>query len=401
MNPSTNEIKVDFAQKYEWKYDYHHIIQNDNRIYSLTYLIDKAKKDAILEFKYNDKMQIDGVLLAPNPLKILHNNIYTTGITTYEIKKGESYKIIVSTSSNFIKTCYILLTYYRHFLPSFSFHFIYQKGIQPEFGKEISFDSENNNLFETTFSEDGSLFIRVDFDTSNLFDIIISSSIDSYTKTIEPPGLLTVIPFKKNEAIEIYLEYKSYSYERGIIWMFPSIKEIKVNLNQIYQLKYDFKRNCGHQITSYMTYSIDNAEYNALLEFKYNDNLILDKKLKAGNPFEISDENSFKTDITTYEINKGKSYKIHINTKIYTLKLNEYIHYLPNFSFNFIKIKEEPELGKEISFDTNNSTAFKLIYQEDGGLFIRIDFNKSNIMNLTISSSFYNFNEIIHPDYYI
>ena len=179
--------------------------------------------------------------------------------------------------------------------------------------------------------------------------------------------------------------------------MFPSIKEIKVNLNQIYQLKYDFKSNCGHQITSYLTYSIDNAEYNALLEFKYNDNLILDKKLKAGNPLKISDENSFKTDITTYEINKGKSYKIHINTKIYTLKLNEYIHYLPNFSFNFIKIKEEPELGKEISFDTNNSTAFKLIFPEDGVLFIRIDFSKSNIMNLTISSFFSNFNEIINP----
>ena len=184
MNPSTNEIKVDFAQKYEWKYDYHHIIPNDNRIYSLTYLIDKAKKDAILEFKYNDRMQIDGVLLAPNPLKILHNNIYTTGITTYEIKKGESYKIIVSTSSNLIKTRYILLTYYRHFLPSYSFHFIYQKGIQPEFGKEISFDSENNNLFETTFSEDGSLFIIVDFNVFNLLDIVTSSSIENSSTTI-------------------------------------------------------------------------------------------------------------------------------------------------------------------------------------------------------------------------
>ena len=206
-------------------------------------------------------------------------------IKNYFIKKGESYKIIISMQKFDLDYAFPFILV----LPSFSFHFKYEKLKEPEFGKEITFYRDYNNAFETTFSEDGSLFIRVDFDTSNLFDIIISSSIDSYTKTIEPPGLLTVIPFKKNEAIEIYLEYKSYSYERGIIWMFPSIKEIKVNLNQLYQLKYDFKRNCGHQITSYLTYSIDNAEYNALLEFKYNDNLIIDQNIKAGNPFEISD----------------------------------------------------------------------------------------------------------------
>ena len=56
-------------------------------ISDLTYSIDNAKYNAILEFNYNNKMKIDGDYLAPNPMKILHNNDYITGITKYKIRK--------------------------------------------------------------------------------------------------------------------------------------------------------------------------------------------------------------------------------------------------------------------------------------------------------------------------
>jgi len=133
-----------------------------------------------------------------------------------------------------------------------------------------------------------------------------------------------------------------------------------------------------------LVYSIGNAEKDAILEFKYNDKLILDKNIKVSNPLEILDGKKNIANITNYDINKGKSYKIYINVKIYDLKSKdpEYIHYLPKFSFNFIYIEKEPEFGKEISFDINNANTFKLIFPEDGGLFIRMDFNISNVVNL-------------------
>ena len=254
------------------------------------------------------------VIQINNPLEICQLGGFCSFGPTYKIRKGESYKIYITTQHVFDSYRYV------HYLPSFSIQFIEPKGIKPEFGKEISFDIDNNNKFESNFSEDGSLFIRVDFNISNLLDIIISSSIDNYSTTIQPPGLQTVIPFKKEKNIEIYLKYKSASNEKGKIWMYLSTQEIKVNLNQTYEFKYDFKRTCGHQIASNLIYSIDNAEYNALLQFKYNNKLIIDKNMNAGNPMKILDGKEYKTNITSYIINKGNSYKIYINTKFFDLK---------------------------------------------------------------------------------
>ena len=259
MNPSTQEIKLNMLQSYRWKYNCM-VTDIVDKIYELTYSINKAEKDAILELSYNKNMKIDEDYFASNPFKIIHNNRNVTGITNYEIRKGETYKIIVCA---FYKKLNTNPPTYMHYLPSFLFEFANVKGKEPEFGKEISFDINNNNTFKTTFSEDGSLFIRVDFNTSNLLDIIITSLDDNYNKTIEPPGLQTVIPFKKDKFIRIILKYKSNSDETGIIWMYPSTQEIKIDLKQTYEFKYDFKRTCGHQITSQMIYSIDNADYNA------------------------------------------------------------------------------------------------------------------------------------------
>ena len=143
--------------------------------------------------------------------------------------------------------------------------------------------------------------------------------------------------------------------------MHPSTQEIKIDLNQTYELKYDYKRTCEHQITSSLIYSIDNIEYNILLEFKYNEKLIVDKNINASNPLNIWDGKEIKTDIINYEMSKGESYKIYINTHIFALKnkASEYIQYLPKFSLNFFYLEENPELGKEIYFDRNNNNAFK------------------------------------------
>ena len=393
MHPSTQEIKVNLNQTYELKYDFKSNY-NHNKIYHLIYSIDEAEKDVRLEFKYNSFIG-NTDFIANNPLKVCHGEKCKTNITAYRINKGESYKIYISTNTESNGSIY------KHYLPSFSFQFIDVKGKEPEIGKDISFDINNNNTFDTFFHEDGSLFIRVDFNIANLLDIIISSSIDNYNTTIEPPGLQTVIPFKKDENIVINLKYKSTSDDKGIIWMHPSTQEIKVDLNQTYEFKYDFKRTCKHQIKSNLIYSIDIANYSALLDFRYNEKLVVDKNIFASNPLEIWNGNGKEniTNIINYEFYQGKSYKIYINTQIFALNKNatEYIHYLPKFSLNFIYIEENPVLGKEIYFDRNNNNAFKLIFPKDGGLFIRVDFNVYDVVNLKIISLHYNYSEVIVP----
>ena len=151
MNPSTQEIKLNILQSYRWKYNCM-VTDIVDKIYELTYSINKAEKDAILELSYNKNMKIDEDYFASNPFKIIHNNRNVTGITNYEIRKGESYKIIASV---FYKKLNTNPPTYMHYLPSFLFEFANVKGKEPEFGKEISFDINNNNLFKTTFSEDG------------------------------------------------------------------------------------------------------------------------------------------------------------------------------------------------------------------------------------------------------
>ena len=57
------------------KYDFSTNWNNRNYEYDaarLIYSIDKAEKDALLEFKYNDKLVTCDGKLIPNPIKINH-----------------------------------------------------------------------------------------------------------------------------------------------------------------------------------------------------------------------------------------------------------------------------------------------------------------------------------------
>ena len=115
MYPSTKEITVVLNQTYEFKYDFKEYF-NHNKSYQLIYSVDKAERDVILQFKYN-KFIIYKNSITYNPLKICHGEICQNNITNYEIKKGESYKIYIST--NFLEDW----PKYIHYLPSFSFNF--------------------------------------------------------------------------------------------------------------------------------------------------------------------------------------------------------------------------------------------------------------------------------------
>ena len=57
LQPTTEEVKIKLYQTYEWKYNLNiNLIQI--RDFQLVYSIDKSEKDAILEFKYDNKFKI-------------------------------------------------------------------------------------------------------------------------------------------------------------------------------------------------------------------------------------------------------------------------------------------------------------------------------------------------------
>ena len=111
--------------------------------YQLIYSIENAKKDAILEFKYNGKFTVEGDFIAPNPLKICQKVKCETGITTYDIKKGESYKIYIKADLFESDTIQNLL-----YLPSYSFHFIYEEEEKEEENEEEEKEKEEEKQEE-------------------------------------------------------------------------------------------------------------------------------------------------------------------------------------------------------------------------------------------------------------
>ena len=221
-----------------------------------------------------------------------------------------------------------------------------------EFNKEIPFD-KNNNEFELTFPEDGSLYISVTFKISDLLVLKWSTKGKVVTNNVKSPGLGIVGAFSKGDSNKIILEYKSDSNATGIIWMNPSTNEIKVDLKQTYQWKYGFTylstNIFGEGVEKNpLTYSIDKTEKDTILEFRYDERHTILYKY-AENPLKVCHGETCKNEITNYEIKKGESYKIHIKVnkiRINYKKIFEY-YYLPSFSFNFIGEEEKKEEKKE------------------------------------------------------
>ena len=130
LQPLNEELPIKLNQNYEWKYNLKKTLFNTAN-YQLVYIINKSEKDAIMNFKYDNNFKVEENVIAQNPSKICHGNICINGITTYNIKKGESYKIYIKI--NFIEKSMGIgpakITYY---LPSFSFHFNYEEEKKPE-----------------------------------------------------------------------------------------------------------------------------------------------------------------------------------------------------------------------------------------------------------------------------
>ena len=122
--------------------------------------------------------------------------------------------------------------------------------------------------------------------------------------------------------------------------MNPSTVEIKVDLNKKYEWKYDFSGAIDLESQYELIYSIDKAEKDMILQFKYKENIYIPYyyigDIHANNPLKICPGGGFCSVGRTYKICKGESYKIYITTQHVSVPY-KYVHYLPSFSIQFIE----------------------------------------------------------------
>jgi hypothetical protein len=232
-----------------------------------------------------------------------------------------------------------------------------------EYGKEIIFD-KNIDGIRLNFPEDGAILIYVKVNYSDLVTVDTLRK----SKLIQKPGVGLLDTFESGRNNYVRLTYRDSSNEKGIVWILPSTYEIKVNLNETYQWEYDIKQSCldSKKLPYKFTYSIDNAEKDVILQFKYNDKFQIDNGLVADNPLSICHGEQCQNDTTTYKIKKGESYKLYINVK--NFKSDYWYFYLPSFSFNFINL-------------VNDSSKDPIGYSKDPVSYL----NKKNIIFIIVA----------------
>ena len=202
-----------------------------------------------------------------------------------------------------------------------------------EFDKEIPFD-RNNNEFEFPTQSDGSLFLSITFPASGILSLQFGGCGSATSSRIDGPGEGVILSFRSEMTCKLVLYYGGdpSSNVTGTIWMHLSTDEIKVDLNETYETKFDF--NGLFDTNDSMIFSIDNAERDVTFIFKYKEN--------AQNPFEICHGEECIKNITTYDFKKGESYKI-------------YARSFPAFSFHDIDKKDDDETDSTDQTDSDST----------------------------------------------
>lgn len=211
-----------------------------------------------------------------------------------------------------------------------------------EYGKDLTFDKDHKE-FHLTPEKDGTVFIKVLYDGPNEVHFLMEHGKEKTNSSFTKPGKVFIKEVNKVNDNDFYnITLYSDSNEKGTIWFNPSWNQLKVDLNKIYEWKLDFDNIDG--VESRLTYSIDNADKNVKFKFTYNKNLRQD----LPNPFEICKLEGTKSNIETYDIEKGQSYKIWV--KITKMKSGIFEHYyLPTFKFGDINGKWSYSLNLRIN----------------------------------------------------
>ena len=203
-----------------------------------------------------------------------------------------------------------------------------------EFEKDTPFDKDNTE-FEFICQNNGVLFFYISCDYSNNIMFYLSEGeSQKISSTISKPGFGSMIKIENGKTYKMKFEYRNPNNDKGTIWINPSYNEINVDLNEIYKGKFDLHFPSKDDFRQYkLTYVINKADKDVIFKFNYNKKMNIDShQVQVENPFQICHGEECLDNISTYEFEKGESYKIYLNiNKISIFPLDHY--YLPLFSF--------------------------------------------------------------------
>ena len=226
------------------------------------------------------------------------------------------------------------------------------KNIVIEYGKEVPFD-KNNNIFQFDSGRSDAVFIHIVYGSSDSLNFIMTNSKDSIQTGITSPGRGFIFSVDKDDTYTIRLEYSNpNSNANGTIWVNPMNNEIKVNLTNKYEWKFDYEDTDRKEAN--LIYSIDNCEKNVTFEFKYNSKMKLRDGSFAKNPFWVFHGASGEGSVTTYNFKEGESYKIEARVIKNSFDSAQY-YILPSFKFHDINKKDDEESDTDSDFDDSFS----------------------------------------------
>ena len=211
------------------------------------------------------------------------------------------------------------------------------------FGKNTTFDLENNHIFNLKYNGPGNDALLV-YLKSNIYTMSQLSCHGSISWTTIYGAEL--FPLKEsNMNCEFQINKLFVDEEgggKGTFLMFALQNEIKIKLRNKYgDLDTPLVQSNINSLKEelilpdiiHITYSVPNLERNVSVKFEYNENC--DPFTIGENPFKVCHNDDCEENIETYSFQKGESYKIMI--RLQKLKKNEddsnFYYVLPGYTF--------------------------------------------------------------------
>ena len=210
------------------------------------------------------------------------------------------------------------------------------------FGKNTTFDVENNYIFNLKYNGPGNdtLLVYLKSDIVTMCQLSCHGSMSG--STVYGAELFPLKESNVNCEFQIFKLFVDEKEEGKGTFMMLSLKnEIKIKLRNKYgnldsplvQKNDNSLKDLTLPDIIYITYSVPNLERNVIAKFEYNSDC--DPFTINENPFKVCHDDDCEENIETYSFQKGESYKIMV--KLQKMKKNEddsdFYYVLPGYTF--------------------------------------------------------------------
>ena len=223
------------------------------------------------------------------------------------------------------------------------------------FNEETKFDKETCE-FSFEYDKYGPLIAYVNQDNkkSNIYLTCSNEGGDIVSnKTILKPGGGAILSLKRGVCNLNLTEEETTGQLKGNIWIYPLLKELKIDFTKNFEKKYTIYTNRAEEP---LVLTNEKLEKDIKIKFQYSksykDENIVEQKLK--NPFTVCEgDDNCKDNLETYTFKKNTDYKIKVKFEAKNVTgFEDELYFLPAFSMK--------SSGKFVSFSLMSIIVFLL-----------------------------------------